>query len=64
MTEQMIFYFILKNIYINAIVNTLFLKVLKSLEVYYGSLQFFFSFVTLFLIFHFQYIFLQNHEIH
>lgn len=59
MTEQMIFYFILKNIYINAIVNTLFLKVLKSLEVYYGSLQFFFSFVTLFLIFHFQYIFLQ-----
>lgn len=59
MTEQMIFYFLLKNIYINAIVNTLFLKVLKSLEVYYGSLQFFFSFVTLFLIFHFQYIFLQ-----
>lgn len=59
MTDQMIFYFLLKNIYINAIVNTLFLKVLKSLEVYYGSLQFFFSFVTLFLIFHFQYIFLQ-----
>lgn len=59
MTEQMIFYFLLKNIYINAIVNTLFLKVLKSLEVYYSSLQFFFSFVTLFLIFHFQYIFLQ-----